>query len=91
MIRPMKWHIYNKTGEVPLCWDDAPLEFDTKESAERFVINCLKICVKAERIKDNFMIKEDILYYDGAGYINAENLKVEIDKETGKEILTEEK
>lgn len=42
MVRGMKYHIYEtKEGVNPLCWDDKALEFDTIESACRFLCDLL--------------------------------------------------
>ena len=44
MVRGMKYHIYEtKEGVNPLCWDDKSLEFDTIESACRFLCDLFKI------------------------------------------------
>ena len=82
MIRPMKWHIFNEYDE-PLCWDDQALEFDTKESAERFLHS------HVDSFYDNFdeycqtfgvNIKEGILYYDG-GYIDCTHKIIKYNEE----------
>lgn len=65
MIRPMKWHIYQKETNYPCVWDDKAIDFDTKEEAERFAIKYLE--------EEEFYIKEDILYYDG-NYISAKEI-----------------
>ena len=83
MIRPMKWHIFNKYDE-PLCWDDKAMEFDTKESAERLLHS------HVDYFYDNFegycqnvglIIKEGILYYD-SGYLNCTHKIVKYNEET---------
>lgn len=60
MIRPMKWHIYNPEN-LPLCWDDAAIDFDSESEAQAFA--------DAHPEIGEYVIKEDILYYDG-GYIS---------------------
>ena len=74
MTRDMKWHIYNMEHE-PLCWEDKALEFDTLESANKFLKDVEKVISEDGGILDNAIIVEDILYYDG-GYINATGLSV---------------
>ena len=74
MVRDMKWHIYNMEHE-PLCWEDKALEFDTLESANKFLKDVEKVISEDGGILDNAIIVEDILYYDG-GYINATGLSV---------------
>lgn len=60
-MRTMKWHIFNRSEEDrPLCWGDKCIEFDTKETAEKFVKSLE--CAQA-------YVKECIMYYDG-GYVN---------------------
>ena len=79
MVRDMKWHIYNMNHE-PLCWDDKALDFDTQQDALRF-INSINGKINDEDFSDdNFVIVEDILYYDG-GYLNATGCVVEVDEE----------
>ena len=73
-IQSLKWHIFNEHNE-PLCWDDKALEFDTKESAERFLHSHVDTMYDSyEEYCETFGItfKECILYYDG-GYFNATN------------------
>ena len=64
-MRDMKWHIYHSKLDVPLCWGEVLLDFDTREDAEKFI----------ESMDDSLQkqyadIKENIWYYDG-GYFNA--------------------
>lgn len=83
MVRDMKYHIYETREYVnPLCWDDKALEFDTIESACRFLCAIFKIVrdTNEENLYQTATIKQDILYYDG-GYLNATNLIVEYDAE----------
>ena len=77
MVRDKKFHVYNDEHE-PLCWDGQVLEFDTFESAVLFLrsVNNLD-----EDVLATVVIAEDILYYDGNGYINATNLRVSEDGE----------
>ena len=73
-IKSMKWYIFNDEHE-PLCWDGQALEFDTKESAERFLHSHTDIMYDGyEGYCEAFgvVIKECIFYYDG-GYVNATN------------------
>ena len=60
MIRPMLWHIYEKDTNCALTWDEAAIEFDSYEEAEK--------AAKTWEL-ENYIIKYDILYYDG-GYKN---------------------
>lgn len=85
MIRDMKWHIYNENHE-PLCWDTEALEFDTRDAANRFLYACFKDGDKPDEFYNGVMIVEDILYYDG-GYLNATNLTIAYDEETGESCL----
>ena len=80
MVRNMKQHIYNDNHE-PLCWDGAAIEFDTRESAERFLDACLTDGDRPDEFYDNVIIVEDILYYDGS-YLDATNLTIAYDKES---------
>lgn len=71
MARPMKWHILNGSGN-PFCWDDEAMEFDTQESALKFLNSYIEgIGANRQEYFDTFgvSIQEGILYYDG-GYIN---------------------
>lgn len=80
MERDMKWHIYNMEHE-PLCWDDKALEFDFAEDAHDFLRD-----VDELMILEGAIVVQDILFYDG-GYINATDLRIQFDDETGEEIL----
>ena len=83
MVRDMKYHIYETKECVnPLCWDDKALEFDTLESAAKFLCALFEIVKNTgeEEAYENATIKQDMLYYDG-GYLNATNLTVEYDAE----------
>lgn len=81
-MRDMKWHIFESPeGTEPLCWDDKALEFDTEEAAERF----LREAKKHETDDEFFLtatIRECILYYD-TGYLNATDIHLISDEETG--------
>ena len=79
MVRDMKWHIYNMNNE-PLCWDDKALDFDTEQDARRFIDSVNNEINDEDFSEDNFVIIEDILYYDG-GYLNASGFIVEVDDE----------
>lgn len=85
MVRPMKWHIYNGNHE-PLCWDVTAIEFDTREAAERFLKSCFEEGDRPDEFYDNAIIVEDILYYDG-GYLDATNMVVAYDEESGESYL----
>ena len=74
MERVKKFHIYNMEHE-PLCWEDKALEFDTLESANKFLKDVEEFIFEDGGILDNTIIVEDILYYDG-GYINATGMSV---------------
>ena len=80
MERDMKWHIYNMEHE-PLCWNDKALEFDFAEDAHDFLRE-----VDELMILEGAIVVQDILFYDG-GYINATDLRIQFDDETGEEIL----
>lgn len=82
-IRDLKWHIYNKDypGQ-PLTWDGTALEFDTEESAQRF-LESLPICEENQHA----YVTSGILYYDG-GYMNATGKIMEY-APNGEEILVE--
>lgn len=83
MVRDMKYHIYETRDCVnPLCWDEKALEFDTIESACRFLCDLFEIVKDTgeAEIYENATVKHDILYYDG-GYLNATNLTIECDAE----------
>ena len=79
MEREMKFHIYNMEHE-PLCWIDKALEFDYAEDAHDFLRDV------DEELLDGVVVVQDILYYDG-GYINATDLRIGEDLETGAPIL----
>ena len=73
-IHSLKGHIFNESNE-PLCWCDKALEFNTKESAERFLHSHVDTMYDSyEEYCETFgiTIKECILYYD-SGYLNATN------------------
>ena len=80
MERDMKWHIYNMEQE-PLCWDNKALEFDFAEDAHDFLRDVDELMILEDAI-----VVQDILFYDG-GYINATDLRIQFDDETGEEIL----
>ena len=80
MEREMKFHIYNMEHE-PLCWDDKALEFDFAEDAHDFLRDVDELI-----LLEGAIVVQDILYYDG-GYINATDLRIQFDDETGEEIL----
>lgn len=80
MERNMKWHIYNMEHE-PLCWDDKALEFDFAEDAHDFLRDVDELI-----LLEGAIVVQDILYYDG-GYINATDLRIQFDDETGEEVL----
>ena len=80
MERDLKFHIYNMEHE-PLCWEDKALEFDFAEDAHDFLRD-----VDELMILEGAIVIQDILFYDG-GYINATDLRIQFDDETGEEIL----
>ena len=87
-MRSMKWHIYNSENN-PLCWDDKAIEFDTKESAERFLHSYVDFQYDSyEEYCQTFgvVIKEGILFYD-YGYINCTNKIVKYNEEIEDEEL----
>lgn len=82
-MRELKWHIYNKDyPNQPLTWDGAALEFDTEESAQKF-LESLPIYEKYQHA----YVKSGILFYDG-GYLNATGKIMEYNTD-GEEILVE--
>ena len=67
MIRPMKWHILNKsTGALAVDDKDRAIEFNTQEEA----LNFLNSIGDPEMVKEA-EIKQNILYYEG-GYVDYE-------------------
>lgn len=68
MTSNMKWHIYNADNE-PLYYDAMPLEFDTKETAQRFIDSD---SIDADFYADAH-IEYDTLFVDGT-HLNATNL-----------------
>lgn len=82
-MKKMKWHIYNeKFPSLPLTWDGAALEFDTKEDAEMFIAS-----LPITEDNEGAYAKECILFYDG-GYLNATGKIMAYDI-GGEEILVE--
>lgn len=86
-MRIMKYHIYNTVDgeELPLCYyetDDAEegkvLDFDTEESAKRFIESAVESGDREEEFFDGVFIRKDIVYCD-YGYIDATNLYIGID------------
>jgi ribA/ribD-fused uncharacterized protein len=72
--RPMKWHIFD-SGREPLCWDEFAIEFDTKETAERFIYSYIDgMGFDREQYFHDYgvSIEECIFYYDG-GHVNLTN------------------
>lgn len=66
-IRPMKWHILNKsTGAPAVDEKDRAIEFNTQEGA----LNFLNSIDDPEMVKEA-EVKQGILYYDG-GYVDYE-------------------
>jgi hypothetical protein len=65
----------------PLCWDGKALEFDYADDAHDFLRD-----VDELMILEGAIVVQDILFYDG-GYINATDLRIQFDDETGEEIL----
>lgn len=66
-IRPMKWHILNKSTGAPAVDEKGrAIEFNTQEGA----LNFLNSIGDPEMVKEA-EIKQDILYYDG-GYVDYE-------------------
>lgn len=80
MERDMKWHIYNVEHE-PLCWDNKALEFDYAEDAHDFLRDVDELMILEDAI-----VVQDVLFYDD-GYINATDLRIQFDDETGEKIL----
>lgn len=62
-VPDMKWYIFNADNE-PLYWDDYVLEFDTQESAERFLRSAKANCEYLEDFWSGVEIKENILFVD---------------------------
>ena len=69
-MKEMKWYIFDECDNSPLCWDKPCLEFDTKESAQRFLNS---VAATAAIDTDYAVIKQCIFFYDD-GYMNATNL-----------------
>lgn len=70
MEKTSKYHIYDQ-NHSPLCWTGYALEFNTFQSAERFIRSIDSLIDRD--IIDNAIIVDDILFWDG-GYIDASNL-----------------
>ena len=84
MSREMKFHIFNQEDPTrPLCWGACALEFDTVEDAKVFLDS-----IPIEGYKEKAIIQECIYYYDG-GHLNATGKIVQLDEETGEEILVD--
>lgn len=85
----MKYHIYNPDG-VALYWDEDVLEFDTYESASRFLESAKANSEHLEDFWTGTKIKEDILFIDGDGtHLNATNLIVDWDYDNDECVLME--
>ena len=69
-----KWHIYDME-HYPLCWDNEALEFDTRKSAEEFLISAELNGDQEPGLFDEVVIVQDILLYKG-GRLNATHLRV---------------
>lgn len=77
----MKYHIYNADG-LPLYWDEDVLEFDTYESAARFLVSAMASSEHLEDFWSGAEIIEDIIFTDEeSGHLNATNLMVVCDDE----------
>ena len=68
-MKEMKWYIFDERDNTPLCWNKPCLEFDTKESAKRFLDS---VAATAAIDTDYTEIKQCIFFYDD-GYMNATN------------------
>lgn len=67
----MKWYIYN-ANNMPLYWNEDVLEFDTRDSAERFLESAIANHEYLEDFWTNAVIKaDDIIVGD---VLNATNL-----------------
>ena len=74
--------------DYPMCWDKAAVQFDTEESAQRFLDSCKENSdPNSEFYKDAF-IKECIFFYDG-GHINCEDKTIIMDDISGELLLVE--
>lgn len=71
----MKFHIYNANG-IALFWDDGVLEFDTYDSAQRFLDSAIASEEHLEDFLTGATIRQDILFIDGGEHLNATNLIV---------------
>lgn len=82
----MKYHIYNSDG-IALYWDEDVLEFDTYESASRFLESAMTNSEHLEDFWTDTEIKEDI----NSGYtcLNATNLIIDWDYDNDECILVE--
>ena len=89
MNRGMKFYIYNNEIDELLYWDDSLLEFDTYESAERFLESALgAMNLTREEAGEFITIKQLIVYVD-APRCDATNLMVDYDEEGVEEILVQ--
>lgn len=80
----MKWHIYQ--DDLPLCWDDKALEFDTEIAAREFLLSAIKNSCFDDTFWVNAELKKDILFYD-TGNLNATYLRVAWDNEKEDTVL----
>lgn len=85
----MKYHIYNTDG-IALYWDEDVLEFDTYESAARFLESAMKNSEHLEDFWTGTNIQKDILFVNGSGtHLDATNLIVEWDDDNDECVLME--
>ena len=81
-IRPMKWHIYNNEHQA-LFWNGLLLDFDTEESAKRFIDSYVsQMFDNPEDYYKTFGVyfAEDIVYMDD-GYLDGTHLIVKFSDE----------
>lgn len=85
----MKYHIYNADG-IALYWNEDVLEFDTYESASRFLVSAMANSEHLEDFWSNVIIKEDILFVNGdVAHLNATNLIIGWDDDNDECVLME--
>ena len=75
-MKESKFYIFDRHHE-PLCWEGQALEFDTAESAEKFIKSFSYEDYTALDIDDTIIV-EEIFFFDG-GYIDATNLMIRYD------------
>lgn len=86
-----KWHIWDSQAKNnPLYWDKQLLEFQTQESALKFLESVVTVLQGTDDEYDYFQacVAEDVdLTADTGFYLDATDYLLDYDVETGREIL----